>query len=188
MYSNKASKGRVDQKYAKIAFKTVSLLKFCTFHDIAYEAHFSLIEIIYYFQWAVHRPEILPSCYQGDTLPWKTISKTLFDLGNIFSWPKYGNAPAAASRAVIFHVMRNGLRSPIQLWKNMGNMSNESSNSALLDAHTHYWAQIPYWWRIEVCRSIHAAAEYSWPNNNETPSKALKAQFDLVNYGLNLKW
>ena len=24
-------------------------------------------------------------------------------------------------------------------------------------------------------------------NNNETPSKALKAQFDLVNYGLHLK-
>ncbi len=42
MYSNKASKGRVDQEYAKIGFKTVSLLKFCTLHDIAYEAHFPL--------------------------------------------------------------------------------------------------------------------------------------------------
>ena len=42
MYSNKASKGRVDQEYAKIGFKTVSLLKFCTLHDIANEAHFPL--------------------------------------------------------------------------------------------------------------------------------------------------
>ena len=42
MFSNRASKGRVDQEYAKIGFKTVSLLKFCTLHDIAYEAHFPL--------------------------------------------------------------------------------------------------------------------------------------------------
>ena len=44
MYSNKASKGRVDQKSAKIGFKMVSLLKFSTLHDIANEAHFSLID------------------------------------------------------------------------------------------------------------------------------------------------
>ena len=42
MFSNRTSKGRVDQEYAKIGFKTVSLLKFCTLHDIAYEAHFPL--------------------------------------------------------------------------------------------------------------------------------------------------
>jgi hypothetical protein len=42
MYSNKASKGRVDQKSAKIGFKMVSLLKFSTLHYIAYEAHFPL--------------------------------------------------------------------------------------------------------------------------------------------------
>jgi hypothetical protein len=38
MYSNKASKGQVDQISAKIGFKRVSLLKFSTLHDIAYVA------------------------------------------------------------------------------------------------------------------------------------------------------
>ncbi len=41
MNLNKALKGRVDQISAKIGFERVSLLKFCTLHDFAYEAHFS---------------------------------------------------------------------------------------------------------------------------------------------------
>ena len=40
----------------------------------------------------------------------KTITKTLFDLGNIISWPKYGNAPAAASRAVVLCDMAFGVQ------------------------------------------------------------------------------
>jgi len=38
-------------------------------------------------------------------------------------------------------VIRHGLRSPIQFWKMMGSVSNESSDSALKDAHTHYWTR-----------------------------------------------
>jgi len=68
--------------------------------------------------------------------------KVVFDLESIFSWPKYGNAPAAASRAVMVCDMAFGVQ--FNSKKMMGSMSNESSNSALQDAHTHYWVQIPY--------------------------------------------
>ena len=45
-----------------------------------------------------------PLAIRGILLPSKTISKTLFDLGNIFSWPKYGNTPAAANKFILGRV------------------------------------------------------------------------------------
>ena len=115
MYSNKASKGRVDQEYAKIGFKTVSLLNFFTLHDIAY------------FPPPPFRDHILLPV--SDSLPWnpfpllsggyfslKDDLKMQSDLGNIFSWPKYGNAPAAASRAVMLCDMAFGLQFNYEKW------------------------------------------------------------------------
>ena len=102
----------------KSVFKRVSLLKFSTLYDFAYAAHFPSRNhiILKYFRWANHSPEILSPCSQGDSLPWKTISKILFYLGEVFSWPKYGNAPAAASRAVMLCDMAFGVQCNYEKW------------------------------------------------------------------------
>ena len=145
MYSNKASKGRVDQEYAKIGFKTVSLLKFCTLHDIAYDAHFPLSRSYFTSSERLIALKTFPIAIRGIRYLERRSQNAIWPREHL-QLAEIRKCPSSCQSRR--HVMRNGLRSPIQLWKMMGNMSNESSNSALKDAHTHYWAQIPYWWRI----------------------------------------
>ena len=56
--------------------------------------------------------------------------------------------------------------------KIVDSISNESPNKVFQDAHAYYWAQLPYWGRTPVCRSIRAVAVRSERVVSATPSKA----------------
>ena len=139
----KALKGQIDQNSLKLVLKLSFYYKLCNF------VSYYIIRVILLFPCRHHTPggqsialkSVFLKCRQGVSIgTWS--QKILFDLGNVFIWLKYGKAAAAASRSVVLFYLAFGVKFHSEI---VDSISNESSKSALQDAHEYYWVQIPYW-------------------------------------------